>query len=67
MADGAEEPEAAPGPEAPAGPVALVRGAVHELRSDLEDVLWLLLTHTGLEASVRAVSTEVGATDAGAC
>ncbi|KAF0308020.1 Mitochondrial fission regulator 2 [Amphibalanus amphitrite] len=55
MADSPEEPGAA------AGPVSLVRGAVHELRTDLEEVVWLLLTHTGLEASIRAVASEVHA------
>ena len=47
-------------PEGQGGAVALLQGAVQELRADLEEVLWLLLTHTGLEASIRAVAAEVG-------
>ena len=47
-------------PERAEAAAALVRGAVRELRTDLEEVLWLLLTHTGLEASVRTVAAEVG-------
>ena len=57
MADGPAEPEESGGRTA-----ALVRGAVRELRTDLEELLWLLLTHTGLGASVRAVAAEVRGT-----
>ena len=73
MADGSEEtagrdfsalpwdqgPRTGPEEGTDGGASALLRGAVRELRTDLEEVLWLLVTHTGLEASIRAVASEV--------